>query len=757
MSVTSPQGRFAESAAVLDQTRMVEATAHGKHLFCEFAADRFLHVHLGLIGKFTIAPEAPPWGEVRVRIAADGRAADLRGPQQCAVVTRSEIDATMAQLGPDPLRPDADPELAWRRIRRASRPIAALLMDQTILSGVGNVYRAEVLFRNRVDPHRPGNKLSRRSWLGIWSDLVALMPEGVRDNRIDTVRPDHTPEAMGRPAAPRRPRRRGLRLPPHRDALLGLRRQGADRAARRAEPLLVWPVSAPGLTYALGRGSVVLQPDGSIPAVRPGPDATSYLTGGPVRVWIGGTAVVWPEPTVAADVDEVEFGGTAAEGLGLVVRHSFTADWGVRVALVNHTLEPLALTAELAWTPADLCPGLGAGRRGDRGVRHPGSGRPRSVARRRAGARHLRRGHRDRHRAGPPRARSAGAVGGAVALGLVRQRPGVLPEPVPRRAPRPGPFGERVRADRGRRGHRGGRARGGHGPPRSAPRAHRCRRAAGERRGPVAPGYDGLRPGVGRAARRCPGGGRRRAAGGAADAGPGWSCCPTSTPPWSSSTCWSGDGRAARTWPTTRWGCSSPAPSEAPTGDGRGVSLLCGEFDRTGDPDLLEQATAHLLALDRPVPGLGLAAAQVCVARLSQGWPLDPVLTHLGGLAETAGEDGLDRVAAEPGAPAHRGPAGGGPRSRPGPLGEDRVRRVGAALGAGLRGRPLWPLPVDRQAHLAVVLGLLPEGLGARVRPDWGVPAHDVARHAGAAVLARLAGQAPCAAHSWLIMGGRLA
>ena len=74
---------------------------------------------------------------------------------------------------------------------------------------------------------------------------------------------------------------------------------------------------------------------------------------------------------------------------------------------------------------------------------------------------------------------------------------------------------------------------------------------------------------------------------------------------------------------------------------------------------------------------------------------------------------------------------------------DDRVRRVGAALGAGLRGRPLWPLPVDRQAYLAVVLGLLPEGLGARVRPDWGVPAHDVARHAQAAVLARLAGQAP--------------
>jgi endonuclease-8 len=68
-----------------------------------------------------------------------------------------------------------------------------------VLSGVGNVYRAEVLYRNRIDPHRPGKELTRRSWRAIWSDLIMLMPIGVRDGRIDTVRDEHTPEAMGRP------------------------------------------------------------------------------------------------------------------------------------------------------------------------------------------------------------------------------------------------------------------------------------------------------------------------------------------------------------------------------------------------------------------------------------------------------------------------------------------------------------------------------------------------------------------------------
>ena len=85
---------------------------------------------------------------------------------------------------------------------------------------------------------------------------------------------------------------------------------------------------------------------------------------------------------MAADVDEVEFGFAAAEGLGLVVRHSFAADWGVRVAFVNHTLEPLSLGAELAWAPAPECPAwaLAAGVTGAYAI--PGSGRCRSTARR---------------------------------------------------------------------------------------------------------------------------------------------------------------------------------------------------------------------------------------------------------------------------------------------------------------------------------------------------------------------------------------
>jgi endonuclease-8 len=177
------------------------AEAHGKHLFLGFAGMGWIHIHLGLFGKvgFGAAPAPPPTDTVRLRLANGESYVDLRGPTTCELVTDAEKQAIHDRLGPDPLRDSDDPERAWRRISRSRTTIAALLMDQKIIAGVGNVYRAEVLFRHGIDPYRPGRDLTRSQWDAIWTDLAALMREGVRNNRIDTVRPEHTPEAMGRP------------------------------------------------------------------------------------------------------------------------------------------------------------------------------------------------------------------------------------------------------------------------------------------------------------------------------------------------------------------------------------------------------------------------------------------------------------------------------------------------------------------------------------------------------------------------------
>ncbi|MFD8527611.1 Fpg/Nei family DNA glycosylase [Streptosporangium canum] len=197
----SPQGRFAAGARQIDGRTLRETDAHGKHLLLGFDDDRWLHVHLGIYGKcaFGPAPAPAPTGAVRLRLSNAEEYADLRGPNTCELLEPAEKKALHARLGPDPLRADADPELAWRRIGRSRTSIGVLLMDQSVVAGVGNIYRAEALFREGVDPARPGRDLTRGQWTAIWADLVALMADGVRVGRIDTVRPEHTPEAMGRP------------------------------------------------------------------------------------------------------------------------------------------------------------------------------------------------------------------------------------------------------------------------------------------------------------------------------------------------------------------------------------------------------------------------------------------------------------------------------------------------------------------------------------------------------------------------------
>ncbi|MGI8415439.1 MAG: Fpg/Nei family DNA glycosylase [Nakamurella sp.] len=241
---SSPQGRFTVEAAKIDGRVMADADAYGKHLFLEFG-EHTVHVHLGLAGKIAFTGGRLPEvvGAVRWRLTSTesdteaerennqrarevgsaepdnnqtarevgsaepdnnqktregGWTADLRGPAACELVTPGEVDALLARLGPDPLRADADPELAWQQVSRSRVPIAALLMDQRIAAGVGNIYRAELLYRHRVDPMMPGRLMKHREWQTMWEDLVGLMNIGVRTGRIDTVRPEHEPESMGR-------------------------------------------------------------------------------------------------------------------------------------------------------------------------------------------------------------------------------------------------------------------------------------------------------------------------------------------------------------------------------------------------------------------------------------------------------------------------------------------------------------------------------------------------------------------------------
>lgn len=243
VATSSPQGRFATGAELLAGRVVERIDPYGKHLFYGFTDDLWLHVHLGLYGAFVSGAGTPPEprGALRLRMTTGEHWIDLRGPTRCEVLAPHERTAVLARLGPDPLRRDADPERAWARISTSGRSIGELLMDQSVLAGVGNVYRAEVLYRAGLSPFRSGRELPRRLWDLMWPDLRTLLRAGVRAGHIVTTAREDRDRRSG-------PARREDRFYVYRRHGLPCRRCGTEvRTQVMAGRNLYWcPVCQPG-------------------------------------------------------------------------------------------------------------------------------------------------------------------------------------------------------------------------------------------------------------------------------------------------------------------------------------------------------------------------------------------------------------------------------------------------------------------------------------------------------------------------------
>ena len=198
VKVFSPQGRFESDAKLVSGRKLVESTAVGKQLFLTFDNELTIRIHLGIYGKWnfykvplTKAPEV--WGQVRARFGVTFASADLRGPTVCEVIDQVAVNLVFKRLGPDPLNPDPTGEEALRfvsKVKNSKVAIGAALMNQAVISGIGNVYRAELLFRAGLNPKTPGEKISESALLAIWVDAVKLMRIGVKKG-VMLTRDDH--------------------------------------------------------------------------------------------------------------------------------------------------------------------------------------------------------------------------------------------------------------------------------------------------------------------------------------------------------------------------------------------------------------------------------------------------------------------------------------------------------------------------------------------------------------------------------------
>lgn len=194
VSIDSPQGRFTDANLVTGRT-LIRASAIGKQLFLKFEGGLNIRIHLGIYGKWrfqelaTDALPPEPVGQVRARFTTATAFADLRGPTVCEVIDDAAVWQVESRLGPDPLNPDRTGRESERFIERVSKSamaIGLLLMNQDVIAGIGNVYRAEILFRAGINPHTPGRDLSREQLVEIWRDSVELLKVGVAKGSMIT-------------------------------------------------------------------------------------------------------------------------------------------------------------------------------------------------------------------------------------------------------------------------------------------------------------------------------------------------------------------------------------------------------------------------------------------------------------------------------------------------------------------------------------------------------------------------------------------
>ena len=164
--------------------------AHGKHLFLRFEGDLVIHSHLRMTGSWRVRDAgraAPPSTWLLLR-HGDREVVQLRGPVlELMTESRTRFDQRIAGLGPDILAPALDEAAILRRLRTddPTRAIGDALLDQRIVAGIGNLWKAEGCFAARIDPWRPTGDVSDEEVLAILHETRPRMQRSALNGMQD--------------------------------------------------------------------------------------------------------------------------------------------------------------------------------------------------------------------------------------------------------------------------------------------------------------------------------------------------------------------------------------------------------------------------------------------------------------------------------------------------------------------------------------------------------------------------------------------
>ena len=191
-----------ERFAILLAGRRIEAlTRRGKYLLHHLdgppGEPTLLVVHLGMTGQWRCVPADTPEPDHlhAVMPLDDGRQVRYRDPRRFGRLllgTEPELVAArkVPRLGPEPHDPAFSAADLYRRLHGRRAPLKALLLDQVVVAGVGNIYADESCFRAGVRPDRPASSLSRRAVGRLHDALAALLAEAIanRGSSVDSYR-----------------------------------------------------------------------------------------------------------------------------------------------------------------------------------------------------------------------------------------------------------------------------------------------------------------------------------------------------------------------------------------------------------------------------------------------------------------------------------------------------------------------------------------------------------------------------------------
>jgi formamidopyrimidine-DNA glycosylase len=144
-------------AAAMAGRKLRSAQRRGKYLWLALDDDEALLAHLGMSGQLLVGdPDRPLSPHVRARFTFTDGGPDLRFTDQrtfghlCLVLVKEGVPAPIAHIAPDPMEPAFDPAVFAARLARRRTGIKRALLDQSLISGVGNIYADEALWRARL-------------------------------------------------------------------------------------------------------------------------------------------------------------------------------------------------------------------------------------------------------------------------------------------------------------------------------------------------------------------------------------------------------------------------------------------------------------------------------------------------------------------------------------------------------------------------------------------------------------------------------